>query len=445
MPGVLRERNFRLLWLGQATSAFGSGVVPVALAFAVIELTGSPAALGLVLSAGLVSRLCLLLLGGVVADRLPRQQVMVAADALRATTQGMVAVLLLTGTAHIWELLVLFALFGAGDAFFSPASTGLVPETVSPARLQQANSLMGIGRDAARVTGPALAGLIVAGVGPGVAFAVDAATFVVSSVSLALLRLAPAGRSGDRSGVLADLRGGWHELTSRSWVWLMIVKFSISTLAIAPYFVLGPFVAQHALGGAAAWGAIGTCGAVGAVLGNVVAFRVRPRRPLFTGCLAVSLYALAPALLARPFPTAAICVAAAVGFGAVGFSDTLWFTALQERIPSQALSRVSSYDWLGSLVLQPVGYVLTGPVAATIGIPATLLVGAGVQASTSIGIALAPAVRGVRAKGSPEPGDEEVGGPPGAKPRTARFRSLGAGRSVRSVNSAHPTRSRAPR
>jgi len=152
MVGVLRERNFRLLWLGQATSAFGSSLVPVALAFAVIDLTGSPSALGLVLSAGLVSRVCLLLLGGVIADRLPRQHVMIAADALRATTQGVVATLLLTGTAQIWELLVLFALFGAGDAFFSPASTGLVPETVSPAGLQQANSLMGIGRDAARVS-----------------------------------------------------------------------------------------------------------------------------------------------------------------------------------------------------------------------------------------------------------------------------------------------------
>lgn len=412
MPGVLRERNFRLLWIGQATSAFGSSVVPVALAFAVIDLTGSASALGLVLSAGLVSRVCLLLLGGVVADRMPRRHVMIAADALRATTQGLVAALLLTGTAQIWELLVLFALFGAGDAFFSPASTGLVPETVSPARLQQANSLMGIGRDAARVTGPALAGLIVAGVGPGVAFAIDAATFVVSSVSLALLHLAPAVRDSARSGLLADLRGGWRELASRSWVWLMILKFSVSSLAIAPYFVLGPFVAQHALGGAAAWGAIGTCAAVGAVLGNVLAFRVRPRRPLFTSCLVVSLYALAPALLARPFPTAAICVAAAVGFGAVGFSDTLWFTALQERIPEQALSRVSSYDWLGSLVLQPMGYVLAGPIAAAIGISATLLVGAGLQASTSIGIALTPAVRGVRTRENPV---EEVGGPPGAK------------------------------
>jgi MFS family permease len=411
---VLRERDFRLLWLGQATSAFGSSLVPVALAFAVIDLTGSPSALGLVLSAGLGSRVCLLLLGGVVADRLPRRQVMLAADALRATTQAFVAALLLSGTAHVWELLVLFAVYGAGDSFFSPASTGLVPETVSADRLQQANSLMGLGRDAARVSGPALAGVLVAFVGPGVAFAVDAATFVVSSASLALLQLPTGVRNGKQPGLLADLHSGWRELTSHSWVWLMILQFSLSSLFLAPYYVLGPFVAQSELGGAAAWGAIGTCGAIGAALGSGLALRVTPPRPLFTGCLSVSLCALAPALLARPFPTAAIGAAAALGFGAASFSDTLWFTALQKRIPPAALSRVSSYDWLGSLVLQPGGYALAAPAAAAIGVGATLLAGAAVQASVCFGVALTPGVRGLRSKEHREEQTPDFGGLPEA-------------------------------
>jgi len=427
MLEVLRERAFRRLWVGQATSAFGSSLVPVALAFAVIELTGSPSALGLVLSAGLVSRVCLLLLGGVVADRFPRRHVMVAADALRATTQGIVAALLLTGRAHIWELLVLFALYGAGDSFFAPASTGLVPETVAPARLQQANALMNVGRDVARVSGPALAGVIVAAFGPGIAFAVDALTFAASAVSLALLRLPPAARSTERPRLLADLRGGWQEVTSRSWVWLMIVKFAVSSLVLAPYFVLGPFVAERELGGAAAWGVIGTCGALGAVLGGVLALRLRPRRPLFVGCLSVSLCGLAPILLAQPFPTAVIGAAAAVGFGAVSFSDSLWFTALQARIPRAALSRVSSYDWLGSLVLQPAGYVLASPVAAAIGVGATLVVGAGIQVSTSIGIAFAPAVRAIRIKGNPETDAAKAGGSPGRKSEAGPVSATGSG------------------
>jgi MFS family permease len=415
MLEVLREREFRLLWLGQATSAFGSSLVPVALAFAVIDLTGSASALGLVLSAGLASRICLLLLGGVVADRLPRRHVMLAADVLRATTQGIVAALLLSGTAHIWELLVLFALYGAGDSFFSPASTGLVPETVPPARLQQANALISLAQSTARISGPALAGVIVAGVGPGVAFAVDAATFVVSSCSLALLHLPVTVRSGERPGLLADLRSGWREITSRSWVWLMIMQFSLSSLLLAPYYVLGPFVAEHELGGATAWGAIGTCGALGAALGSALALRVTPPRPLFTGCLSVSLCALAPALLARPFPTAVIGAAATVGFGAASFSDTLWFTALQERIPPAALSRVSSYDWLGSLVLQPAGYVLAAPAAAAIGVGAALLAGAAAQASVCMGVALTPPVRGLRSEGRhPDPQAPNFGGLPEA-------------------------------
>src|SRR5580765_6746820 len=408
--GPLEERDFRLLWLGQTTSAFGSALVPVALAFAVIELTSSEAALGLVLAAGLCSRVVLLLLGGVLADRLPRQRVMLAADALRALTQGFVAVLLLSGQAQVWHLLVLFALFGAGDAFFSPASTGLVPETVSPGRLQQANALISLSRSAAWIAGPVLAGLIVAGAGPGLAFAIDSGTFVVSTLSLALLRL-PRVVVRPWGGVFADLRQGWREVTARTWVWTTIARFSISNLAIAPLFVLGPFVAERSLGGPAAWGLIGTCGGIGAVLGDAAALRLRPRRPLVAGGIAASLWALEPALLARPSPTAAIAVAAALGFAGASFSNALWFTVLQQRIPREALSRVSSYDWLGSLVFQPAGYALAGPAAAAIGIPATLIASAAVQASACIGVGLVPAVRGLQARESP---DADVAKSPGS-------------------------------
>src|SRR5437773_1404543 len=264
--GALEEREFRLLWLGQAASAFGTSLVPVALAFAVIDLTGSASALGIVLSAGLVSRVVLLLFGGVVADRLPRQSLMLGADLLRTASQGAVAVLLLSGRAQIWELLVLFALYGAGDAFFSPASTGLVPDTVRADRLQQANALMSLSRSLAWVAGPTISGLLVAGVGPGWVFAIDAATFAGSSASLALLRLPRVLDALAHSSVLSDLRGGWREVKRRTWVWATVVRFGISNLAIAPLFVLGPFVAQDSLGGAKAWGLIGTGAGFGAVL-----------------------------------------------------------------------------------------------------------------------------------------------------------------------------------
>ena len=397
--GALEGREFRLLWLGQATSAFGTSLVPVALAFAVIDLTGSASALGIVLSAGLVSRVVLLLFGGVVADRLPRQSLMLGADLLRTASQGAVAVLLLSGRAQIWELLVLFALYGAGDAFFSPASTGLVPDTVRADRLQQANALMSLSRSLAWVAGPTISGLLVAGVGPGWVFAIDAATFAGSSASLALLRLPRVLDALAHSSVLSDLRGGWREVKRRTWVWTTVVRFGISNLAIAPIFVLGPFVAQSSLGGATAWGLIGTAGGIGAVLGDAAALRLRPRRPLFAAGLAVSLLALEPALLARPAPTWAIAVAAALGFGAVSFSNAVWFTALQERIPREALSRVSSYDWLGSIVFQPAGYALAGPISAAIGVSATLLAGAALHLSACVGVALTPGIRGLKRPG----------------------------------------------
>jgi MFS family permease len=394
--GALEDREFRLLWLGQATSALGSSLVPVALAFAVLELTDSASALGLVLATAFASRVVFLLLGGVVADRLPRQSVMLAADLLRTVSQGLVALLLVSGHAQVWHLIVLLAFFGAGDAFFSPASTGLVPETVRPERLQEANALMSLSRSVAFVAGPTISGLLVAGIGPGWVFAIDSATFAVSSISLGLLSLPRRVDGARRTRLLAELRGGWLEIKSRSWVWMTILRFSISNLAITPIFVLGPLVAEQSLGGATAWGVIGTAGGIGAVLGDAAALRLRPRRPLMVGGLAVALWALEPVLLARPLPTAVIAVAAAVGVGASGFSNALWFTALQQRIPREALSRVSSYDWLGSIVFQPAGFALAGPLAAEIGVPATLLGSAAVQASACVALSLTTSVRSLR-------------------------------------------------
>jgi MFS family permease len=396
--GALEEREFRLLWLGQATSALGSSLVPVALAFAVLELTGSASALGLVLAAAFVSRVLFLLLGGVVADRLPRQRVMLAADLLRTGSQTVVAALLLTGHARLWQLVVLFALFGAGDAFFSPASTGLVADVVRVERLQQANALMSLSRSVAFVAGPTLSGLLVTGVGPGCVFAIDAATFAVSSLSLGLLSLPPAAGRALHASVLGELRSGWREVRSRNWVWMSVLRFSVSNLAIAPLFVLGPLVANESLGGATAWGVIGTAGGIGAVLGDAVALRLRPQRPLLVGGLAVSLWSLEPVLLARPFPTAVVAGAAAIGFGASGFSNAVWATVLQERIPREALSRVSSFDWFGSVAFQPVGFALAGPLAAAVGVPVTLLCSAAVQASSCIAVSLSPSIRGLRTR-----------------------------------------------
>jgi hypothetical protein len=242
------------------------------------------------------------------------------------------------------------------------------------------------------VVGPALAGVLVATVGPGQAFAIDAATFAVSATALAFVRVgrAPAQQSG---GIAAELRDGWRELATRSWIWASILYFSVSNLAVAPLFVLGPFVAKADLGGAAAWGVIAACGGIGSLVGGGAALWFRRRRSLASGFLLLATWALEPALLARPFPAAAIAAAAAIGCGALSYSNALWATALQEGVPRGSLARVSSLDWLGSRIFQPAGYSLAGPTAAAIGIPATLLLGAIGHATASLAIALVPSVR----------------------------------------------------
>lgn len=398
-PRLPLGRNFRLLWFGRTTSELGSALVPVALAFALLNLTGSAFDLGLVLTVAFVGRVAFLLLGGLVADRFPRKKVMLSADALRALTQAAVAALFLSGSAQLWELLVLYVLYGAGDAFFSPASTGIVPETVDRDRLQRANALLSASRSSATIVGPALSGLLVSVAGVGTVLALDAATFAVSTVTLLLLRLRPMNRMPQREGLLWELRLGWREVTSRAWVWTSIVYFAVSNLAIAPLFVLGPLVAKHSLDGAGAWGAIMACAGFGSLLGDAAALRVRPRRALAPGYLALTTWALAPALLARPFPVEVVCVGAAIGFAALSFSNALWFTALQEHVPAQYLARVSSYDWLGSRLFQPVGYAIAGPVAGLVGVSATLLGGAVLHASASVAVALNPSVRSLRSRG----------------------------------------------
>ena len=383
-------------------SAFGDGLFPIALAFAVVELTGEPEDLGLVFMAVLIPRVVLVLAGGVWADRLPRQRLMLAADVLRCATQAATAVVLLTGSAGIWSLVALAALYGAGDAFFAPAVTGLVPQTVHAPRIQQANALLSLTRSASFLAGPAVAGILVATVGPGWAFAADAVTFAVSAVFLAQMRIPRAVRTGQTSFV-AELRAGWREVTGRTWVWTGIAYFSIWNLAIAPLFVLGPFVAEQSLGGASSWGAIVTCAGIGSLVGAAAALRFTPRRPLATGFLLFGVCALEPALLARPFPTAVVAVAAAIGFGAAAFAGALWFTTLQERIPGESISRVSAYDWMGSIVFKPAGYALVGSLVTALGTRSTLLLSASVIVVASL---IVSSLAGIRAVERPElPGE----------------------------------------
>ena len=389
--GALQEPRFRLLWTAQSFSSIGDSMVLVAVPFAALQIGGSPTAVGLVFAAGLVPRIALMLVGGVWADRLPRQHVMIAADLVRCVGQAAGAFVLLAGVAELWQLALIAAVHGSGAAFFMPAASGYVPETVSPPRLQQANALIGVSRNVFAVVGPALAGLLVYAFGPGWVYAIDAGTFALSASFLVRL---PAGRApAARKKFMVDLAEGWREVTARSWVWASILYFAVWNFAIAAFFVLGPVVSDRELDGARDWGLILSGGAIGSVVGSLLALRIRPRRPLFTGYLLISVAALPTILLVRPFPVLVIAAAAVVAMVTLAFAVTLWQTTLQERIPREALSRVFSYDWVGSLVLMPLGFAVAGPLAMAIGIDATLWLAAGLLFASSIAVALVPGVR----------------------------------------------------
>jgi hypothetical protein len=399
--GPLEERQFRLLFIARGFSMFGDGLVPVALAFAVLSIERSASALGLVLAAGTVPRVLLLLVAGVWADRIPRDQVMVGADLLRFGSQGIAAVLLIGGHAQVWQLALLTLVHGVGAAFFLPASTGLIPQTVSPGRLQQANGLLSLTSSGFSILGPVIAGVLVATFGAGWALAADAATFLASAAFLLQLRVTSSVERIPAS-FLHELRAGWHEFTSRTWLWVDGLFSAFGNFAVlAPIWALGPLVAEESLGGAAAWAAIVTAFGVGSVVAGAVALRFKPERPLLIGVSALVLIAFPPALLAVPAPTPVIAAGAfAAGFGLILF-NTLFETTVQQHVPAEALSRVSSIDWMLSLGLYPIGLAVAGSVAEVIGVGATLAASA-IWALIWTPVVLAvPSVRNLRRRDDP--------------------------------------------
>lgn len=392
---ALSEREFRLLWIGQSASAIGDALVGVALAFAVLEVGGSAGDLGLVFAGFSVPRVLLMLAGGVWSDRLPRRAVMVTCDVVRALTQAVVSTILITGGGQVWHLIGLAVVMGSASAFFQPASTALMPQVVSRGRLQQANALVSVSQSAAHIFGPLVAGLMVATIGPGWAFAADGASFAVSGGFLLAMRV-PGQLAEERRSFLSELADGWQEVVSRSWVVAAIGAFALSNAALSAFQVLGPVVAARDLGGAAAWGVVLTGGAVGGLVGGAIALRWKPSRPLVPGFLIMAVATVQLFLLIPPFPAPVIAMGSMVAVGGIVISNAFWDTMLQQHIPPAVLGRVSSYDWTISLALQPIALAVVGPMSESIGLSQTLLTAAGIGIVANLGVLLVPSVRGLR-------------------------------------------------
>jgi MFS family permease len=392
-----RGRAFRLLFLGRTISFFGTNLVPIALAFAVLDLTGSATDVGFVFAARTLAQISTLLVGGVVADRLPRQWVMVGSDSANVCVQLALGGLLVSGHARLWELVALQLVGGAATAFHSPATTGLVPQVVPAESLQQANALMSFARYSATVGGAAAGGVLVATIGSGEALLVDAATYAASAMLLGAMRLPAAARNAVAPNFVRELVDGWRAFTANTWVWLLTAYVSLYFLiTYAPFFVLGPAIARDDLGGSTAWAAVLTGDAVGALIGCLVALRWKPRRPMRAISLIFAVSGVQVALLAAGAPAVALAPAAALAGFAFAAATVLWDTALQANVAPDQLSRVSAYNWMGAMAFLPAGYALAGPVADMIGRSAYLWVGVGWLACSTAAVLSVPSVRDFR-------------------------------------------------
>jgi MFS family permease len=408
---LLRQRNFGLLFAGRCVSFLGNAMAPVALAFGVLEITGSAAALGFVLTARMVPNILFLLAGGVIADRLPRSTVLVGSSVVSGVTQAAVAALLISGHAQIWQLVVLEALNGSSSALYYPADASVVPLTVPASELQRANALLRLGTNATMIMGAALAGVIVAAAGAGWAIAADAATFFVAAVLMAQMRaIRAAAQAG--SSFLSDLRDGWREFTAHRWLWTVVVQFSLMLVGFfGAFMVLGPIVAERDLSGASSWAAILGGQSAGLLIGGVLTLRWRPSRPLLVATIAVFGNALPIAALALTLPVGVIVAAAVVNGAGMEVFGVFWYTALHEHVAPEALSRVSAYDALGSLALSPLGLAAAGPVSQLIGVDATLWLGVALIIVPTAAVLIVPEVRNLRSSSRPSEGqplDERV-------------------------------------
>ncbi|MER7762108.1 MFS transporter [Streptomyces sp. NPDC097619] len=361
-------RNYTLLTTSAVITTLGSHGALVASAFAVLETGGSGADVGLVAAARTLPLVLFLLIGGALADRIPRHRVMVAANALNCVSQGVFAVLVLTGEARLWHMMLLSALGGTGQAFFSPAAEGMLLSTVTGEQANRAFALFRMSVNGAGIGGAALGGALTAAIGPGWVLAVESVAFALAGGLRAFLDVGHVPARAPGGGLLSDLREGWQEFSGRPWLWSIVLQFSVVVAVVgAAESVYGPLVAREHLGGAAPWGiALGAFG-VGTIGGALLMMRWKPRRLLFTGTLCVFPLALPSAGLAVPLPVWALCLVMLVSGVAIEVFGVNWMTAMHQEIPEEKFSRVAAYDWFGSVSMVPLATALAGPVESAVG------------------------------------------------------------------------------
>ena len=364
--GPLQERNFAWFFASRFTNILGRTMATVALAFAVLDLTGSATALGQVLAAHTIPMVVFLLFGGVIADRLPRTLVIQFSNLVSALSQGMVATLLITGTAELWMLVVLEAVNGLAGALSFPAMSSVVPQLVPREELQQANALLAMSRGILTIVGPTTGALLVVTVGSGWALAADALAWLLAAALLLPVRL-PARARKESSTAWQELREGWELFRGTTWLWVVVLAFTLLNMIHAgAWYTLGPALAQDTIG-KQGWGYVLSAESVGLLLMTVVMLRVPMGRPLRLGMIGCAVLGL-PIFLLGVEPRLALLLVAAflAGAGMEVFSMG-WNLAMQENIPEAQLSRAYSYDALGSFAAMPLGQLAYGPLGELFG------------------------------------------------------------------------------
>jgi MFS family permease len=395
--GALAERNFRLVFSSTTISAFGDGVSYVALAFAILKIHNSPVAVSVVLAARQGAATVVTLAAGVVADRLPRHLVLVAVAGVQGSVQAAIGALVLSGHATVPALVGLSVLYGAADGFVIPTAQGLIPSIVSAGRLQQANALLGLTRSLLGMLGPTIGGVLTALGSPGAALEVDAATFFIAAVLLLRVAIPPRADAVEPERFFVELRAGWTEFKRQTWISHTFAFFLLGNFFGSSWAVLGPYLVKQHYGGALSWGFIGGASGVGAVIGGLVALRIKPRRIVLASCLWSILYGLPTLILGLLLPLPLVIGAAFLqGFG-LALHLTLWFTAFQQQVPEEALSRVSSYDAIGSFTLIPLGTATAGLVAGEIGARPTLIAAGAIAMTLNVAILLVRSIYRVEA------------------------------------------------
>jgi len=390
----LRHAPFRFLLLGRTTSMLGNSVAPMALAFAVLDLTGSVRDLGFVVAARSLTNVVFILFGGVLADRLRRKVVMIGSSSLAFLTQGAVAAMLFTDTATVGLLMVFAALNGLVSAFTFPAMAAIAGQVVPDEIRQQSNALLRMSINVVGIGGAAVGGLLIASVGPAWSIAVDALTFAVAGVFFSFIRVSQVREPvAGRTSMLHELRVGWREFAARTWLWAVVAGFCVLNVMLAAALgVLGPKVADDTFG-RTAWGLVVSAELAGLALGGLVALRLKTRRFLLIGVLGMT--PVIPVLLAlgiAPHVPLLIGVSLLAGIGIEIFGVS-WETSMQRHVPADLLARVYSWDMLGSIVAIPLGQAVAGPVADAMGTRNALVGAAIVSALAIIGMVAVPAVR----------------------------------------------------